>query len=217
MINNRILTTAQRKLGKSLKQRGILTTTLRCLTRPLRHVAGSFIWLSPEFRRIRREHHEWDTKHKVDTSPKMDAGWLSEIDSPNWEFARGYHPVTADALKAVITNLSIDWTQYAFIDFGSGKGRSLFVASDFPFAEIYGVEFSPALHEVAVANVRTYQNPVQKCFQIHPVLSDAATYQIPNRPTVFYLYDPFGEPVISKVFQRITDACRAVESPCYVI
>jgi SAM-dependent methyltransferase len=153
----------------------------------------------------------------VDTGPKIDAGWMAEIQSPNWEFGRGYHPAPPESLRSAISNLEIDCSQFCFIDFGSGKGRSLFVASDFPFREIVGVEFSASLHDVAVANVKTYQNEEQKCFEIVPVLEDAAAYEIPVRPTVFYLYDPFGEPVISEVFANIIKAIEDCDQACYVI
>ncbi len=36
--------------------------------------------------------------------------------------------------------LPIEFNQFTFIDLGSGKGRTLLMASDFPFRKILGVE-----------------------------------------------------------------------------
>src|SRR4051794_26660224 len=41
---------------------------------------------------------------------------------------------------------------YTYIDLGSGKGRTLFVAAELPFRQIIGVEFSAKLHEEACVN-----------------------------------------------------------------
>ena len=35
-----------------------------------------------------------------------------------------------------------DVSQYTFVDFGSGRGRALFVAAEMPFRRVVGVEFS---------------------------------------------------------------------------
>src|SRR3981081_102097 len=47
-----------------------------------------------------------------------------------------------------------DFSQYTFIDVGSGKGRVLFVAAGDPFRKGIGVEVSNALHDDALANLK---------------------------------------------------------------
>ena len=47
---------------------------------------------------------------------------------------------------------------FTFIDLGSGKGRVLLMASDYPFKKIIGVEFMPELHRAAQENITGYSN-----------------------------------------------------------
>ncbi len=153
----RTLQTLERKIAKSISQRGMSSTIVRCLTRPVRGILGYSQWMSPTFRRIRRDHSLWDAAHHVDTAPGNRVGWMADIDSENWSHGRGYHPAPSDSLIERLASLDINYRDYTFIDFGSGKGRSLFAASNFPFAKIIGVEFNRFLHDTAVKNTTTYR------------------------------------------------------------
>ena len=92
---------------------------------------------------------------------------------------------------------------YAYVDLGSGKGRSLFVAAEWPFREVVGVEFSPLLHERAVANVATYRHRGRRCGPIRPVHADAADFAFPDGPLVVYLFNPFGADTTRRVFANL--------------
>lgn len=209
--------TLQRKITKSLTQRGLLTTIVRCVTRPARWLVDYGQWMSPTFRRIRREHARWDALHRVDTAPGNQAGWMADIDSENWSHGRGYHPAPSESLIARLAELGIDYRDYIFIDFGSGKGRSLFAASNFPFAKVIGVEFNRFLHDTAVMNTTTYQSDKQLCFDIEPVHADAIAFEIPNHPMVYYFYDPFAAPVMRPVVDNILRKLKENGQKCYVI
>ncbi len=174
----RTLQTLERKIAKSISQRGMSSTIVRCLTRPVRGILGYSQWMSPTFRRIRRDHSLWDAAHHVDTAPGNRVGWMADIDSENWSHGRGYHPAPSDSLIERLASLDINYRDYTFIDFGSGKGRSLFAASNFPFAKIIGVEFNRFLHDTAVKNTTTYRSDKQQCFDIEPVHADAIAYEI---------------------------------------
>ena len=72
--------------------------------------------------------------------------------------------VTRQARRhALLLNIEEDLGRFDFIDFGSGKGRVLLVASHYPFRQVIGVEFSPELHEIAQENIRRYQSPARRC------------------------------------------------------
>src|SRR5215469_11495850 len=61
-----------------------------------------------------------------------------------------YTPVRAGNAREAIEDLPIDdFANYTFIDIGSGKGRMLFVAAEYPFEKVIGVEFAVDLHEIA--------------------------------------------------------------------
>jgi hypothetical protein len=59
-----------------------------------------------------------------------------------------YAPVRAANAHAALRDLPIgDYAQYTFVDVGSGKGRMLFVAAEYRFRKVIGVEFATDLHE----------------------------------------------------------------------
>ena len=60
-----------------------------------------------------------------------------------------YQPTSPKIATAILSRLELDYPQYTFIDFGSGKGRVLLIASGFPFKAVIGVEFAEELHRVA--------------------------------------------------------------------
>ena len=75
---------------------------------------------------------------------------------------KGYEPVTKEHMQALLAMLPrLKLTDFIFLDFGSGKGRALFVAAEHPFRQIIGVEYSREFHETAMRNVHTYRNPAQ--------------------------------------------------------
>ena len=70
--------------------------------------------------------------------------------------------------------LHLDFQDFNFVDIGSGKGRALLLASDYPFREIIGIELSPELDRVAQGEVaicevirpgRTVHRPPVTCIQ----------------------------------------------------
>ena len=58
-----------------------------------------------------------------------------------------YLPVRPAVARQAIARLPIqNHADYAFVDLGSGKGRMLLVAADYPFRAIHGIEFALELH-----------------------------------------------------------------------
>ena len=86
---------------------------------------------------------------------------------------------------------------------GSGKGRVLFVAAEYPFRKVIGVEFSNALHDDAVANLKRYRFPKRRCADIEPVHADAREFEFPNDNLVIYLFNPFGEEVMEGMLANL--------------
>ena len=114
-----------------------------------------------------------------------------------------YHPSHPKFLFEVFSSLNIDYPSYTFIDLGSGKGRALLVASEFPFAEIVGVEFAVELHEIAAQNIQRYRSKTQKCKNIKSLNLDALKFEIPRTPLVLFLCNPFRPDVLVPVLQRL--------------
>jgi len=89
-----------------------------------------------------------------------------------------------------MANLNIDFREFTFIDVGSGKGRVLLMAADYPFHRVLGVELLPALHQVAQENLNAYKSDSQRCFTVEAVCGDAGEIVFPNEPIVLYLFNP---------------------------
>jgi SAM-dependent methyltransferase len=158
----------------------------------------------------------FDRRYGVDTSGKIHLSEL-KIDSLNLPEATWYEPVSPLFFRRLMRGLSIDCEKYVFIDYGSGKGRALFLASEYSFAQVLGVEFSPELHSVAVNNIRTYVNPMQRCFNIVSVCIDAVDFELPHVPSVLFFYSPFKAPVFIKIMNNVMESIRAFPRSVYIL
>jgi SAM-dependent methyltransferase len=96
-----------------------------------------------------------------------------------------------------------DFSEYTFIDIGSGKGRVLFVAAEYPFRKVMGVEFSNDLHRDALENIRRYRHRRQRCSAIESVHADAAEFEFPEDNLVLYLFNPFGPEVLGRMLRNL--------------
>lgn len=114
-----------------------------------------------------------------------------------------YHPAHPKFLRELFGSLEIDFPSYTFVDLGSGKGRALLVASEYPFAEIIGVEFAAELHEIASQNIQSYRSKTQQCKNVKSLNLDAAEFELPLTPLVLYMFNPFRPAVLIPVLQRL--------------
>jgi Methyltransferase domain len=125
------------------------------------------------------------------------------IDSENRRLGFPYVPSPGLLVDALLSNVDEDLGPFGFIDFGSGKGRVLLVASHYPFHEVVGVEFSPELHQIAEENIQKYRSPARRCQNVRSVCADAASLELPEHECVLYFNNPFAEPVFARVLRNI--------------
>ncbi len=152
--------------------------------------------------------HEFDRRYGVDTSGLV---WGLDLKtgsrSDAWNTA--YYGIGPSVFHRVMSQVPETLQAAAtFIDLGCGKGRAVLLASQYPFAQVVGVEIAPQLHRVAVENVTRYTAARKKEAQPDPapmnvVLEDAARYRFPSGPLVVYLYHPFCRPVLDKVLRNL--------------
>ncbi|HVL58069.1 MAG TPA: class I SAM-dependent methyltransferase, partial [Burkholderiaceae bacterium] len=112
-----------------------------------------------------------------------------------------------------------DFSEFAFIDFGCGKGRTiLLAAANGNFDRVVGVEHAPALVEVAQRNLRTWRGE-RRCQRIDAICADAFDYELPPQPFVLYMCGPFGGDVVllQKMFDRISASLAARPRRAYLI
>jgi hypothetical protein len=89
------------------------------------------------------------------------------------------------------------------VDLGCGKGRILFIASEFGFKEARGVEFAKELCIVARKNCALYQARTGHKTQLKIIESDVTNYEIKPDENVFFLGNPFKGVIISQVLDHI--------------
>ena len=106
---------------------------------------------------------------------------------------------------------------FSFVDLGCGKGRPLFVASEFPFRAILGVELSPQLAGIAIKNAVIMQLRHPDRVPVQVVIGDASTWPLPAGDVVLLLYNPFGEALIRKVVEGVEDALAAQQRSLFVV
>jgi len=173
-------------------------------------------YFSARQRRARDSALEFDRRFVVDTAAPRS---LSDLDIPP-ELSRHASPYQATmSAQDCIAALNIEYRNYIFIDYGSGKGRVLLQATEFPFRQIIGVECSKQLTDIARRNFAIYRNAAQRCHDIQLVEGDAGAYEPPAAPTVFFLYNPFDEAILTRALAnigRVHNAARRMDYLIYV-
>jgi hypothetical protein len=179
-----------------------------------RHGPAGLIWLVGynvvyRLRAYNRRPHgpaqpdSFDEKYGTDTGGTREIGSLDVVDSPAARFAVRYDPSSEASVRLLLDNLQIDYPRFNFIDFGSGKGRVLLIAGEFPFQEVLGMEFSRELHETAVQNLARLPPGVTRAGRVRSIHGDASSFELPRSDLVCYFYNPFGAPVIEVVAARL--------------
>jgi Histone methylation protein DOT1 len=144
----------------------------------------------------------FDWRHHIPTCGNVNLSGLN-IQGENAQHGTIYHPTHPKFVFDILSKLNVNYPDYFYIDLGSGKGRTLFVAAEFPFQKIVGVEFAEELHQIAVRNVRSFRSRTQQCREIEPVLTDATQFAFPPAPTVFFMFNPFRPPVLVPVLRNL--------------
>lgn len=147
-----------------------------------------------------RRNRAYDASHNVETGREE---LLEEVGVLAGDVKAGnevYRVTWGWLIKKAMAQLDIDPATYSFIDYGSGKGKAMFMASDYSFKSIIGLEFAPLLHEIAKANCQSYVSPRQKCRSLEPVLTNVLEYTPPRGPIVCFMCNPFDKPTLRAVF-----------------
>jgi hypothetical protein len=215
------------KLRKTLQTRGFVGT--------FRHYGWVLAGLARRFTPAgRREHQlqrqkdaefaqklrhidfDYDSNHDLDTGGKIELNDLSIDSESKWD-GRFYQAVFPHRFRAWIDSLNIDPREYVFVDIGAGKGRALFLAQDMGFKRVIGIEFARELVQICEENIRrriangVLRPPVQILHM------DALSYDLPEEPTVIYLYNPFGEKLMTRMTERISNSLRDAPRPLKIV
>ena len=145
----------------------------------------------------------FDFYHHVDTSARsaeqIAFGWPA--DKLNFH----YLPIRPKCARRALRNLPLkNLCEYTFIDFGSGKGRMLFMAARHGFKNVFGVELRRELHNQASKNARECRH--LDAGSIESLNLDASEYEFPDEKLVLFFFNPFGSEVMAKVLEKLTES-----------
>ncbi|MBI5750772.1 MAG: class I SAM-dependent methyltransferase [Hydrogenophilales bacterium] len=144
----------------------------------------------------------FDWRHATDTVSRVYQVEL-DFEHPNKASAHPYIPTRGRAFRKLLSSLTFPQDS-VFVDYGSGKGKVLLLASKLGFRRVVGIEYSPELHEVAVANIRRYG--ATDASLIEPVCCDATEYVLRDDENAFYFFNPFELDVLQGVLRQIKDS-----------
>jgi len=172
---------------------------------------------TPERRRQRYGDTDYDWDHRVNTTSAA----LSWRDRLLGVFHSPYQPTEAvlfrEMVEALREQTHVDFRDFVFLDLGSGTGRTLLMASDYPFRRIVGVELLPALHQAAQENLSKYRSESQKCFAMEAICGDATEFPFPPEPIVLYLFNPFPESGLRRAAANLEQSLHDHPRAVYVL
>lgn len=159
----------------------------------------------------------FDKKFGVDTCGTMFQGDESDIGFAEKKTAVRYEATPVNAARSILKNLTIDHSAYTFIDFGSGKGRVLLLASEYPYKNIIGMELSQRLNEICQKNIEVWNSPEQKCFNIKSFCTNAAVFKLPNEPLILFFFTPFSASLMSNVISNIQESLKNAPRSLHIV
>ena len=213
MNEPRILSAACRYWSDLAARDGVFSATRQTITSLWEFVLDS----TPARSRSRFGDADYDWDHRVNTTSGA-VDWRNRLLGV---FHSPYQPTQPELFQEMMTALTasaqIDLADFTFIDFGSGKGRVLLMASDFPFKRVLGVELLPALHAIADANIAAYRSETQKCFALQSICADASAFPFPDDPLLIYLFNPLPEAGLRQTIANLRASLQARARAAYVL
>jgi SAM-dependent methyltransferase len=143
----------------------------------------------------------YDKRHGVRTCGNARLRDLT-VRSANAVAATNYQATPASSIRFLIQKLDVDFPRTTFVDMGSGKGRCLLVAAEYPFKSVLGVEFAQELHAIAQENIRRYRGK-RLCHDVRSLLVDACSFELPGNPALIHFFNPFSADVMNTVLANV--------------
>ena len=177
-------------------------------------VAREFIHDSlPEQKRRLYGDVDYDWEHHVNTT-SGGVSWRARLIGL---LSSAYQPMEQELFYAMLDALGIEFKGFTFVDIGSGKGRALMMASDYPFRKITGIELLPELHKIAQENIQRYSNLNRQCGDLESICGDALRFDFPLDPLVVYLFHPLPEGGFTAVIDNLEKSWRENPRSIYIV
>ena len=164
--------------------------------------------------KINNRYFDW--RYGTDTKSNVSLRALAFI-HPNKAEGVEYGTIPPYLFKKIMYRINYGQSD-VFLDFGSGKGRILLLASQYNFQNVIGIEFSPELVGIALNNIvncKGYNN--FNIDKIKIIEGDVLDYKYNNDETVFYLYNPFSNIIIEQLCDQIMKSIHLKPRKVYII
>jgi hypothetical protein len=103
---------------------------------------------------------------------------------------------------------------YTFVDLGSGKGRVVMMASEYPFRAVRGIELNAGLVRRARRNLRRWMRGGRGvCRDVRVEPGDVLGLDLPEGPVVLFLFNSFGAEVVGPLMEELAGAVRGRRAP----
>ena len=168
---------------------------------------------TPQRERQRYGDVDYDWDYRVNTTSAA-VGWRNRLLGV---FHSPYQPTEPGLFREMLDSLGIDFAKFTFIDIGSGKGRTLLLASEYPFRKVVGVELLPELSEIARENIRAFKSEKRQCSEVESVCGDAREFVFPNEPLLVYLFNPLTESGLTQVAGNLEQSVKDCPRPVFVL
>ena len=156
---------------------------------------------------------DYDWEHRVDTTGAT-VGWRTRVLGL---LHTDYQPIEPELFREMIGCLQIDFSQFTFIDIGSGKGRALLLACEFRFHRIIGVELLPELNEIARMNIRKFAESHNMRSTVEAFCGDATEFAFPPEQLVVFLFNPLPESELKQVVANLEASLQRHPREAYVV
>lgn len=157
----------------------------------------------------------FDYRRHIVTEPTAEERRSQRRPSDDWSL---YIPARPGSARAALQALPVrDARDYTLIDIGSGKGRVMFLAAEYPFRRIVGVESVPELHAAAERNIQRYRHRARRCPSIEAVQARAQDFTFPADPLVLFFFNPFPADVMAQVMRHVAASLQQHSRPIWLI
>ena len=151
-------------------------------------------------------HHPFDLEFGVRTSGLIAGRYLGAGHRSDRHIT-AYYAIAPSVFHAMIVRWrrcrpSAPIDEFTFIDLGAGMGRALLLAAQYRFRSVIGVELHPTLARIARRNLARWRAAGKPVAPMRLHCCDAAEFPLPAGPSVAFLFNPFGAPVLRRLLRN---------------
>ncbi|MCO5236313.1 MAG: class I SAM-dependent methyltransferase [Chitinophagaceae bacterium] len=145
-----------------------------------------------------------EKKYGINTSSPVELSHLT-IQNGDATHASRYEAINYYILEALLNKLCQITGDRSFTDLGCGKGRAMAVAAHYGFKTIRGIDFAMEMCRIAEQQMRKTVNRIPGInYKIY--CQNVLNYDIHPEETVFFLFNPFDEEVLSAFLEKVNQS-----------